>query len=142
MVAGRLDDVSSTPLLIFDQWGDAWAFSSVEAAERAAEILNLDEGEYDGAFTSDGRVVVLTPEAGGPGFITVTETALEQEEFDRLLEAAAASRGRSWPSRDPSEIVALLLHESWEQRWPKRPDWLSRRLHGEEPARPVGDPDG
>lgn len=125
-----------TPLLILDQWGDAWAFPSVEAAEAAAELFSLDEGEYDGAFTSDGRVVVLTPAAGGPGFITITETVLEQKELDRLLRAAAVSRGRSWPSRDPSEVLALLLHERWEQRWPKRPDWLSRRLHGEEPRRP------
>ncbi|MFC3686944.1 hypothetical protein [Aquipuribacter hungaricus] len=130
-----------TPLLIVDQWGDAWAFPSVEAAEAAAESLSLDEGEYGGAFTSDGRVVVLAPAAAGPGFITITETVLEQEELDRLLDAAAASRGRSWPCRNTPEVVALLLHERWEQRWPKRPAWFSRRLHGEEPSRPVGTAD-
>lgn len=113
----------------------------MEAAEAAAESLSLDEGVYDGAVTSDRRVVVLTPAVGGPGFIAITETVVEQKELDRLLDAAALSRGRSWPSRDPSEIVALLLQERWEQRWPQRPGWLSRRLHGEEPPRPGRDTD-
>jgi hypothetical protein len=37
---------------------------------------------------------------------------------------------------DPADLVAVaneLLRGQWNSRWPKRPKWLSRRIHGAHP---------
>jgi hypothetical protein len=34
---------------------------------------------------------------------------------------------------DPLSFAAAESKWEWEHRWPKRPRWLSRRLHGDDP---------
>jgi hypothetical protein len=44
--------------------------------------------------------------------------------------------GRVVLTSDPVDFVAVaneVLRREWNSRWPKRPKWLSRRIHGEHP---------
>jgi hypothetical protein len=122
-------------VLVFDSDGEAYAFRSLATAEGHLEMIDVLDGEYQGAFTTDGNVVVLSGEPDGPVSLTWTPDK-DPARLAQLLHAAATRRGRPWVHDDPAAIAAELLHEDWEQRWPKRPRWLSRRLHGEEPPRP------
>ncbi|MGJ7442500.1 hypothetical protein [Aquipuribacter sp. MA13-6] len=123
------------PLLVFDCDDEVYAFRALATAEGFLESIDVLDGEYRGAFTTDGHVVTITGEPDGPVTLTLT-SEVDRGTLTELLEAAANRRGRPWPSDDPSAVAAQLLHEVWEQRWPRRPRWLSRRLHGEEPTVP------
>ena len=120
-------------VLVFDSDGDAYAFQSLATALGHLEMIDVLAGEYQGAFTTDGAVVVIAGERRGPVSLSLTSDK-DPARLAELLNAAAARRGRPWMQDDPPAIATELLHEVWEQRWPQRPRWLSRRLHGEEPS--------
>ena len=125
-------------VLVFDSDEEAYAFRSLATAEGQLEMIDVLGGEYQGAFTTDGTVVIISGDPQGPVSLTLTPDR-DPARLAELLDAAATRRGRPWMQDDPSAITTELLHEVWMQRWPKRPRWLSRRLHGEgSPASPNG----
>jgi hypothetical protein len=124
------------PVLVFDREGDIYVLPSMESAPGRLEMFDVLDGEYQAAFLPDGEVVELSGERMDPVRLSATGSH-DQARLAMLLAAAATRRGRAWPTDDPALIAALLVHEDWEQRWPKRPAWLSRRLHGDPPLRPV-----
>jgi hypothetical protein len=107
-------------------------FTSLADAAGQMEAIDVDSGEYQTLYTLDGRVV----RASTRGQRVILEVSTERDEDDlrrRLTEWSDTGHLTS----DPGDLVAVaneLLRDEWDGRWPKRPRWLSRRLHGDGPA--------
>jgi hypothetical protein len=82
-------------------------------------------------YTVDGRVVELST-VGRDVLVVLTETRDEAGLRQRLEAIPRFSLTRE---SDLIETANVLLRETWEGRWPKRPNWLADRLHGAEPPR-------
>ena len=65
--------------------------------------------------------------------LTVTE---ERDEASLLhwLEESGVRYGLSSPADDVLAMANELLRREWQDRWPRRPRWLSRRLYGDGPT--------
>jgi hypothetical protein len=106
-------------------------FPSVSHAAGWMEAIDVADGGYDAVFMLDGRVVEVTTDRDR---VVLTPTARQDE-------AGLRERIRNSPvlphsDADREDLVAYAnatLRAEWEARWPKRPRWLARRLHGEGP---------
>jgi hypothetical protein len=117
------------------------AFNSLASAAGYIEVIDVENGLYGdldvetgirgAVYAIDGRDVegraidsavslVLTPRRD--------HTGLQQ----RLLEVAEQGLVTGDPA-DPAAIAHELLEQRWNARWPKRPRWMNRRLHGDIP---------
>ena len=107
-------------------------YTSLAMAAAAMEAIDVKNGEYHVLYTLDGRVV-RTSTRGQRVLLEVTDARDEDDLRSRL---------RDWSERghltsDPDDLVAVaneMLRGEWDARWPKRPKWLSRRIHGDSPA--------
>ena len=75
----------------------------------------------------------VTPR-GQDGPVVIQRT--DEKDLTGLLHAIQdhqRAAGWSSDSADPIAFANELLRWEWERRWPKRPRWLSRRLHGDSP---------
>ena len=108
------------------------AFASVHDVLGQVEAIDVDEGEYRAAWLHDGTVLRLRAPEGPEGPVVVERTG--ETDVPGLLAAVRAAGG-------PGDLDALLDHVDeqlrweWAHRWPRRPGWLSRRLHGDGPRR-------
>lgn len=118
-------------IFVFTREGDLLAFPSLSEAAAYMEAIDVANGEYPALFTIDGRVVAAaTP--NNETTLTVTSEPNDSELNRRLLDYRRKS-----PQTLPEDRIALanaLLRWHWEHRWPKRPRWLARRLHGTGPS--------
>jgi hypothetical protein len=124
-------------IFVFDREGNLNVFASTGAAYAYMEAIDVANGEYEALFTLDGRVIAASaPEdAGANDDFTLTVTSERNDaELDRRLGEYRRKSPRVLPEDRLAFANALLLLE-WESRWPKRPRWLDRRLHGDGPAR-------
>jgi hypothetical protein len=58
----------------------------------------------------------------------------EKRDVAGLRQRLLDTRPQVGLTRPPENLLAVaneLLRLDWEHRWPKRPRWLARRLHGE-----------
>jgi hypothetical protein len=58
----------------------------------------------------------------------------DQIELRRRLRDCCPLVGLTSRPDDPIAVHNELLQGEWESRWPKHPQWLDRRLHGEGPV--------
>jgi hypothetical protein len=65
--------------------------------------------------------------------LEVTTARNEGDLRRRLKEWADTGRLSSDPHGDLVTVANELLQGEWDARWPKRPGWLARRLHGDGP---------
>jgi hypothetical protein len=106
-------------------------FTSLADAAGDMEAIDVANGEYHALYTVDGHVVRMS---GASGYVRLEVT-------DERNVADLRRRLREWAARgdlasDPDDLVAVaneLLRGQSEARWPKRPRWLSRRIHGASP---------
>lgn len=105
------------------------AFKSLGHFLGWVEWQDVEDGVYEAVFTLDGNVVELKPK-GRAVDATVTGRS-DLPDLRRRL-AATPERFKSDPA-DVRAVAAELLAQDWEARWPKRPRWLDRRLHGNGP---------
>jgi len=119
-------------VLIFDRDGDVMAFPRLEDAARWMESIDVLDGEYECAFTLDGRVVAIAGVPDGPVSLFITPDQDEVGLRDRL-ERSRARVGFVANVEDPASVANELMRREWELGWPRRPGWLHRRLHGEHP---------
>jgi len=124
---------------VFDNEGDLNVFPSLQVATGWLEAVDVDGGEYSAAFLDDGSVVELGT-AGEEVVLTATATR-DLLRLDRLLSQYQHRIGDPVTGGSARDFANDWLRAEWEQRWPKRPVWLARRLHGKHPPQ-VGDAEG
>jgi hypothetical protein len=104
--------------------------SGPEQAAVELEVNDVDADEYI-AFDEHGTVFTLSAE-GQDVRLSATDDHDEEQLRQRL--AAFVTRWQiDVASDDLIEIGNEILREAWNGRWPKRPRWLARRLHGATP---------
>jgi hypothetical protein len=117
------------------------AFGSTTAAAGYVELIDVENGVYDkidplsgrrGAiYAVDGRVIHALV---GDGTVELVITSRHDVGDLRSRLAEAAERGLvTGDPNDPVAVARALLQAQWDSRWPRRPRWLDRRLHGDTP---------
>jgi hypothetical protein len=124
--------IARSAVFVFDRENWCYVFGSAAEAEGNLEAADVEADEYV-ALDQDGRVFQL--EAKGIDIrFRPTEVRDPQQLRDRL-----ARFTREWKIESESDHVIdignAILEAAWEDRWPKRPRWLARRMHGSEPPR-------
>ncbi|WP_225753363.1 hypothetical protein [Actinotalea sp. Marseille-Q4924] len=119
-------------VLVFDRDGGVVAFPRVEVAAGWMESIDVLDGEYELAYTPDGRVVDITGALDGPVSLVITPERDELGLRERL-ERSRARAGFVANVDDPASVANELMRREWELRWPRRPKWLHRRFHGDHP---------
>jgi hypothetical protein len=114
-------------VFVFTDGGDVFALAGRVAGW--LEYQDVEAGSYEAVYTIDGRVVELST-VGTDVVAVVTENRDEANLRQRLEAIPRLSLTRE---SDLIDTANLLLRETWEGRWPRRPKWLAARLHGAEP---------
>ncbi len=118
-------------VFVFDKDGDLSVFPSLTAAEDYIEAPDVLAGEYPAVFLHDGTV--LRPVVRGQR--PVLEVTADHDphaladwlgRYRRLVPSAPAAN-------DPLDFANEWFRQEWEARWPRRPGWLSRWVHGTGP---------
>lgn len=116
--------------------GDLSVAESSEKAAGSMEAIDVERGEYEVIYDDTG--VRYEPVVDGYQVrLQPTETQ-DYEDLVARLKAFAERAGLDLPADGPDFPVLAarrISEEDWKHRWPKRPAWLSRRLHGSEPPR-------
>ena len=124
------------PLFVVRRGGDVLLFKNPYDAEKDLSARSLIDGDYLEAFTLTGQVVSLGIEGKGLGRrVKVTWTG--RDDRARLvarLRVLAERNGRAGEDPRPEDVANEVWANEWRVRWPTRPRWLDRRLHGDGPA--------
>jgi hypothetical protein len=121
------------PTFVFDKAGDLTVFR--DDPSEYLEAIDVELGEYE-AFDVDGQRLSLTVNEGGTVVLLPTGT-FDLDQLEHRAHRYAATTGVRIGGSD--FLLDLANHErirDWELRWPKRPRWLARRLHGSSPPPP------
>jgi hypothetical protein len=102
-------------------------FENLDVLGGWIEGIDVENRVYEAIYMLDGRVVTATAK-GNDAQLTVTKTI--DEAGLRDLVRRYADRFESDPEGSRAVAVEWLQAE-WNARWPTRPRWLARRLHGE-----------
>jgi hypothetical protein len=119
---------AAEPVFVFADDG-LNVFADLDALLGWIEAPDVEDGVYEAIFTVSGEVI----EAQASGRHVVLKPTGRVELSD-LQQRVRASADRF--SSDPADLQAVaheMLRADWEARWPKRPRWLARRLHGDPP---------
>lgn len=120
-------------MFVFDRENWCYVFGSVAEAEGNLEAADVEADEYV-ALDQDGRVFEAEAAEGIDIHFRPTDVWDPQQLLDRL-----ARFTHKWEiecdSDDLIEIGNAILEAAWEDRWPKRPRWLARRMHRSQPPR-------
>jgi hypothetical protein len=103
------------------------------------EAIDVSAGEYPDAYALSGERVRVSvdgePETGEVVYVRTGEMALDELES----RVRAYVEGARLPIDDTGDLLIDvangLISADWDARWPKRPKWLARRLHGDAPPR-------
>ena len=124
--------VALRAVFVFALDSEPFVFTSLEAAAGWMEAVDVRDGEYLALFTDEGQVIRA---AATPKFDVVLTLTDEYDllTFHNLLRERCPDV--TWHGH-PDEVLALgnaLLEQQWRKRWPRRPRWLDKRLHGQSP---------
>lgn len=120
----------------FFLFGDG-GFQVEPTLERAAgymEPTDVRNGEYDAVFDESGRCYAVDV-VGETTRLSPTDE-IDLEELLRRLRGSGVSSRLHLAAEDlddPLAIAAAVWRFEWDHRWPKRPRWFSRLLHGDGP---------
>ena len=118
--------------------GDVNAYGSLKELRGDLEAVDVRGGEY-AFFAADGRVIeAVVTERAAQDF----DLCLSTEDASQVSAGALDDSPPEGGDRRVAGVVAAggraaLLDARWDTRWPRRPAWLNRRLHGAGPV--VGD---
>jgi len=122
------------PMFVFD--GDDRLIVVAEDEAPYFKAIDVGNGEYIAAFDIDGQLMHLVV---GDDDVVVFE-ATGRYDLQGLVERARRHADRSGYDIDDDDFLLELSRKeqasTWEQRWPRRPTRLSRRVHGEEAPEP------
>jgi hypothetical protein len=117
------------------------AFESLASAAGYMEAIDVQNGLYStpdpgtglrgAVYTVDGRVVEAS--AAHDAVALHTTTHYDPAGLQHILQRAAERGLINGDPADPSKVARELLDKQWNSRWPQRPRWLDRRLHGDDP---------
>lgn len=122
-MVGRVDPVfvfADDGLHVFPTLGDVIGY---------VEAPDVEEGVYEAMFTLDGKVIEARTQK-----LDVELTVTGKSDVEALVRRLRKQRHRF--HSDPEDLRGVaneILAADWEARWPKRPRWLDRRLHGDLP---------
>ena len=121
---------SAMALFVFDRDGWCSVFPGAEDAAGDLEANDVEAGEY---VVLDQHGTVFEIWAEGLDVRLRATGERDPAELHRRLGRFLAAMEIECASDDAIEIGNAILRADWERRWPKRPRWLSRRVHGEAP---------
>ena len=124
-------------IFVFTADQDLLVFLSSDDAAGYMEAIDVEAGEYPAIYTDEGDVIEAT--AAGQ---TVVLTDTGRSDSDDLTSRIAryCQMVGAPTSVDRVAFANVVLGAEWEARWPQRPRWLSRRIHGETPPNRVTGP--
>lgn len=125
-----LPRVSVRAVFAFDQEGWCSVFRSADEAAADLEVNDVEADEYV-LFGDDGSVFAASVD-GLDVVIRHTE-ARDPEGLRERLDRYCTMAKIETASDDPVVIGNAILADEWNHRWPKRPSWLDRRIHGDGP---------
>ena len=108
------------------------AFRRLQDAAGFMESVDVLDGEYEAAFTVDGRVVEISGVRYGPVSLRITAERYDPGLRDRLTRSRARMALVS-KEHEPVSVANELMRRQWELWWPRRPGWLHRLFHGAQP---------
>ncbi len=130
---GRLQNEEMTTVravFVFTADQDLLAFPSLQDAAGYMEAVDVEAAEYPAIYTDQGNVI----EASAAGQTVVLTDTGRNDSGGLTFQITRYAQVVGVPI--PTDRVAFanaLLRAEWEARWPQRPGWLSRRIHGELP---------
>ena len=106
------------------------------------EPWGIKGGDFDAVFDETGRRYRFWVRESAPEDLESTELEpteeVDLEELRQRLRDLARVPGYAtldgFDPEDPLGTAVALSTWKWEHRWPKRPRWLSRRIHGAGPS--------
>jgi hypothetical protein len=116
------------------------AFESLASAAGYLEAIDVENGLYSESdprtglrgvvYTVDGRLV----EAGAVDNVATLKITTRRDAagLEQVLRSASERGLIESDPADPLLVARELLDKQWDSRWPKRPRWLDRRLHGDD----------
>lgn len=119
----------------FFLFGDGGLTVEPDITQAAAymEPIDVTNGEYDAVFDDTGRRYRVGVAGGTTHLEPSDEVDLEALQ-DLLRDVPPATRSLEGFDPDcPLAAAEAISRYEWANRWPKRPRWLSRRLHGGQP---------
>ena len=124
--------MSLRAVFAFDRENWCSVFRRMEAAEAGLEVNDVDTDEYV-LFGDDGTVLAAAVE--GRSVVVRATTRRDLQELRGRLERYCSMAEVEAPNDDPLAIGNAILAADWSRRWPRKPRWLDRRLHGHGPPR-------
>jgi hypothetical protein len=107
--------------------------STTEEASDFMEAVDVENGEYDVVYDETG--LILRPHVQDRQVhLLPTESGDNGDLFRRLSECQTNGISLDSHSGDfPAQVARRIAASEWSNRWPKRPAWLSRMIHGSTP---------
>jgi hypothetical protein len=127
----RVSDADLRVVFLFDG-KDVTMFPSLTSAGDWMEAADVDDGEYDAALTETGRVIRMRTE--NEDVVLELTDQLDLPKLQELLRDYGELIGQRGIELDPVGFANRSWQLDWENRWPKRPRWLDRRLHPHGPT--------
>ena len=111
------------------------AYASLRELQEDLEAIDVRNGEY-AFYSARGRVVEAVVEGSGAQDFELRLTDVDaSQELQRRLASALPTAGIDASlAQSPLAAAQALINAEWDVRWPRRPAWLDRRLHGEKPV--------
>jgi len=123
------------PVFTFSIDGYVRVHLSPEKAAGWMEAIDVEGGEYEVIYDDSG--LVYEPDVVGDRRVALVPTdRRDLDDLVRRLEAFGERTGLRMPEARPGftqGAAEVLAAWEWDRRWPKRPRWLSRRIHGPGP---------
>ncbi|GAA1619987.1 hypothetical protein GCM10009744_03470 [Kribbella alba] len=126
-----MSDIDPRVVFLFDDV-DVYMFPSLAWAADWMEAIDVECGEYKAALTETGRVIRTRAENEEVVLDLTDEVDLPR--LRELLREHGELIGQRGIELDPVGFANRSWKLDWENRWPKWPRWLDRRLH---PGGPV-----
>ena len=107
---------------------------SVESASGYMEAIDVENGEYEVIYDDTG--VVYQPQIEGYRVRLVPTDTRDRDDLVRRLADYSETLGLAL---DPAsqdftiDLARSISASEWSRRWPKRPRWLSKWMHGNGP---------
>ena len=113
--------------------GDLEVYPNAGRAGDHLEVIDVEDGEYPAAYRVDGAV--LAPLIQGQRVVLLPTGELDEAGLREVIGNYARRVPSAPRATTPLDFAESWLQEQWQRRWPRRPQWLDRRLHGMAPPR-------